>query len=53
MFFALIGMPGAMLLGGVSAGIDWMHCFAAPGMYLQCRACEESIVDADDATKEA
>ena len=43
MFVALVTMPGAMLLGGVPCGIDWMHACAAPGMYLQAKACVAAV----------
>ncbi|KAJ1453561.1 hypothetical protein M885DRAFT_618926 [Pelagophyceae sp. CCMP2097] len=48
MALALTTMPLAMLVRGVSGGIDWMHACAAPGMFLQCRACVQAIVDADE-----
>ena len=53
MFAALVTMPLAMMLGGVPCGIDWMHACAAPGMYLQAKACAEAIAHAErEATDE-
>lgn len=49
MCVALVTMPCAMLFGGVPCGIDWMHACAAPGMYLQAKACAEAVDAADKA----
>ena len=43
MKLALLTMPLACLLGGVHLGIDWMHCCAAPAMFLQAKSCIELI----------
>ena len=43
MKIALFTMPVAMLLGGINAGIDWMHACAAPAMWLQAKSCLECI----------
>ena len=50
MMVAITTMPAAMVVGGIPAGIDWMHICAAPGMFLQCRACELALRD-DKARK--
>lgn len=49
---ALLTMPAAMLFGGgVPAGIDWMHAWAAPTLLLQARTCFD-ILDGDVARRE-
>mmetsp|Transcript_22614 Transcript_22614/g.89777 ORF Transcript_22614/g.89777 Transcript_22614/m.89777 type:complete len:208 (-) Transcript_22614:178-801(-) len=42
---ALVTMPAAMLLGGVQAGIDWMHLCASPSMLAQALSCLEALDD--------
>lgn len=50
MTLALVTMPVAMLLGGVPAGIDWMHACAAPSMLLQAKSCLEALDDDQPAS---
>lgn len=50
MTLALVTMPAAMLLGGVPAGIDWMHACAAPSMLLQAKSCLESLDDTSSSS---
>lgn len=47
MTIAVTTMPLAMMVGGVPAGIDWMHICAGIGMYFQCVVCEQAIGEAD------